>query len=256
MQDLLASSGLGPWGLALVAVTFLAGGIVKGALGLGLPVVVLAVLAPVLGLKSALALFLAPGLVSNFWQALSGPHLRALVARLWPFLGAAVCGIALGVQVLAGEDTRALEALLGLLLLGYSVFSLATPQIPPPGPREPWMGPLAGGAGGVMFGMTGIFIVPGILYLQALGMDRDRLVQGLGLTFMTISSTLAVGMGSHGLVTPGLLTVSIGAIPFVLAGFAIGERLRRYISEAAFRRAFFIGLIGASLFQIWRSLMW
>ncbi|MEM9144791.1 MAG: sulfite exporter TauE/SafE family protein [Pseudomonadota bacterium] len=254
LAELFASSGLGASALALVAVTFLGGGVIKGALGLGLPVVVLAVLAPTLGLQAALALFLAPGLVSNVWQAVSGPYLRSVAARLWPFLAAAMVGIALGVQVLAGEDTRALEALLGVLLMVYSAVSLATPQIPPPGRREPWMGPLAGGLGGVMFGMTGVFIVPGILYVQALGMERDRLVQALGLIFLTISGTLAVAMGSHGLVTPGLFVVSLAAIPFVLLGFLIGQRLRRYISEDSFRRLFFVGLIGASLFTVWRSL--
>ena len=50
------------------------------------------------------------------------------------------------------------------------------------------MSPLMGGAGGLMFGMTGIMIVPGILYLQTLGLKRDTFVQALGLTFVTITT--------------------------------------------------------------------
>ncbi len=249
-----AADPLGAGTLALVGLTFLFGGIVKGAIGLGLPVVVIAILAPVLGLPTTLAIFLAPALASNLWQALSGPALRPLVARLWPFLLAALAGIAIGARALAGGDTALLEALLGVLLMVYSGVSLATPQLPPPGRRERWMGPAAGGLGGVMFGMTGIFIVPGILYLQALGLARDRLVQALGITFITISAGLAVALGGYGLVSGPLALVSAGAVAPTVAGLAIGRRLRHRISEEGFRRVFFVGLAGAGVFMIWRSL--
>lgn len=240
--------------LAVVAVTFLFGGLVKGAIGLGLPVVVIAILAPLIGLPRTLAIFLAPAIASNLWQALSGPAFRPLVARLWPFLLAALGGLALGARVLAGGDTRLLEALLGVLLLIYAAVSLATPQLPPPGRRERWMGPAAGGLGGVMFGMTGIYIVPGILYLQALGLPRDRLVQALGITFITISAGLAVALGGYGVVSGPLALVSLGAVAPTFAGLFLGRRLRHRISEDGFRRVFFIGLAGAAVFMIGRSL--
>jgi hypothetical protein len=240
--------------LAAAAAAFLVGGVVKGAIGLGMPVVVLAVLAPLVGLADALAVFLVPAVALNIWQALAGPALGELLRRLWPFLLAAVLGIALGVQVLAGGNTEALEAVLGGLLILYSGLSLATPQIPAPGARERWMAPLAGGAGGVMFGMTGIFIVPGILFLQALGLRRDRLVQALGITFVTISGTLAAFMGGAGLVSVAQAAVSAGCLLPAAAGILLGRRLRRHISEALFRRLFFLGLMGAGVFMIWRAL--
>lgn len=242
--------------VALVGMTFLFGGLVKGAIGLGLPVIVLAILAPALGLKAALALFLVPGVVTNIWQALWGPHLKALMRRLWAFLLAAVCGIALGVQVLKGADTALLEALLGVLLIAYSLMSLIAVQLPPPGRREGWMAPLAGASGGVLFGMAGIFIVPGILFLQTLGLKRDMFVQALGLTFLTISSTLAISMGGVGLVSAEQAMLSAGAVVPTALGIWAGVRVRHRISEAGFRRLFFIGLIGAGAFMVWRAVAW
>ncbi len=242
--------------IALAGAAFLFGGFVKGTIGLGLPVVVLAVLAPILGLKSALALFLVPAVTSNLWQALSGPALGALLARLWPFLAAAAAGIALGSRVLATAETGRLEAMLGLLLVAYSALSLSRLRLPPPGPRERWMGPAAGGLGGVMFGMTGIFILPGILYLQTLGMGREVFVQALGITFVTISASLAVAMGGQGLVSAEEATISALAVLPTAAGLVLGRRLRRRVSEEGFRRLFFLGLIAAGAFMIWRGLVW
>lgn len=236
---------------ALIAATFLAAGFIKGAIGLGLPVVVLGLLAPALGMREALALFLIPAIAANSWQMLSGPWLGQLFRRMWPFLLAAAIGIWMGTWVLANADTALLEALLGAVLIVYSIFSLLTPQLPPPGRRERWMAPLAGGAGGVMFGMTGIFIVPGILYLQTLGLKRDMFVQALGLTFITISSTLTVSMAGRNLVSVEEAMASAVLLVPTFLGLYLGRRVRHHISETAFRRFFFIALIVAGLYMIW-----
>ncbi|MCL5776974.1 sulfite exporter TauE/SafE family protein [Limibaculum sp. FT325] len=240
--------------IVAVGAGFLLGGMVKGAIGLGMPVVVLAILAPMIGLKATLAVLVFPAVAANIWQALAGPMLRDLVARLWPFLGAAVAGIWLGVSVLAEADTDMLEALLGAMLATYSAFALLTPQLPPPGRREVWLSPLAGGTGGLMFGMTGIFIVPGILYLQTLGLGRDAFVQALGLTFLTIGATMGLAMGSHDLLSPEQAAVSAAAILPAFAGMWIGQRVRHRISESLFRRVFFVALLVVGVYMIARIL--
>jgi len=74
---------------ALTVAAFFIGGFVKGAIGMGLPVVVLAMLALVMPLREAMAIFLLPGLVSNVWQATSGPWMRPILSRLWVFRGGA-----------------------------------------------------------------------------------------------------------------------------------------------------------------------
>jgi hypothetical protein len=67
--------------LALIAVTFVAAGFVKGTIGLGLPTVTLAVLTLPLGLKTSLAIVVIPLMVTNLWQALTGPRLKEIIAQ-------------------------------------------------------------------------------------------------------------------------------------------------------------------------------
>ncbi len=115
------------------------------------------------------------------------------------------------------------------------------------------MSPVFGATGGVFFGMVGIFIVPGLLYLETLGMKRDQFVQALGLTFVTISASLAVFMTGHSLVTGELAVLSsIGLIP-VFTGFWAGKRVRHHISEERYRRYFFVALFVTGIYMIART---
>ena len=239
--------------LGLVVGAFALGGFVKGAIGMGLPVVVLALLAMVMPLREAMAIFLIPGVASNIWQATSGPHLPSLVRRLWPFLLGAVCGIAVGVSILAGTKSDVMETVLGVVLILYSVFSLAAPGLPEPGRHERWLSPLAGASGGVLFGIVGIFIVPGLLYLETLRMPRDKFVQGMGLTFVTITATLGVSMTGFSLVTAELAMLSVAGLVPTFAGIWAGRRIRHRISEAFYRKLFFLSLIASGAYMIART---
>lgn len=240
--------------ILLVAVSFFAGGFVKGVIGLGFPVVVLAVLAPTLGLKEAMALLVIPAVATNVWQALSGGGFVELVKRLWPMLAMAVVGIAIGVNVLVAVNTQVLIGVLGAILFIYAAMSLAGPQITPPGKHEIWMGPLAGVLGGFMFGVVGIYIVPGVLYVQALGLSRDRFIQALGITFLTIASSLGVNFLLHGLVHMESSWVSISAFVPLALGVYLGRRYRYSLSEEIFRKLFFISLLISGVYMTGRAL--
>jgi uncharacterized membrane protein YfcA len=229
--------------LALIGATFLLAGLVKGVVGFGLPTVSLALLAATLGLHAALALLLLPTFVTNLWQGLAGGQARALLARLWPFLLAAMLFIWLGAQALRQLDLVLLTALLGLLLVLYALYGLLQPRLALPRRHERWAGPLLGAVNGVLSGMSGSFVFPGVPYLQAIGLARDQLVQAMGLLFTLSSLGLAVALGDQRLLTAELGAVSAVAVLPALAGLWCGQRLRRRLREALFRRVFLGALL-------------
>ena len=241
--------------VALVTVTFLVGGFIKGATGLGLPPVALAFMAAPLGVKAAMGIMLGPCVVTNIWQTFAGPSLRELVKRLWSYLAAGCVGIWFGVTILAGSSGNFLLGALGIFLTLYSAVSLMSPQLPPPGEKERVLSPVFGGLGGIMFGMTGTFLVPGILYLQTLGLNRHMMVQALGLTFLTISTALAAAMMRHNLVPQDIALLGLFAVAPTALGIWAGTRYRSNISEAQFRKLFFIALLGVGLYLVVRAII-
>ncbi|MGE5130020.1 MAG: sulfite exporter TauE/SafE family protein [Sphingomonadaceae bacterium] len=229
--------------IAVIAGTFLFAGAVKGVIGLGLPTVSLGLLTAALDLRTAMALLIVPSLVTNLWQAAAGGNARAVLARIWPFLLAATATVWLGALALTRMDASLLSGLLGALLALYAAVSLAGVRLAIPARREAWAGALFGTVNGILTGMTGSFVVPGVMYLQAIGLPRDLLVQAMGMLFTASTVALAAALRSNDLLGEQLGLISAGAVIPAVAGMLAGQRLRRRLSEEKFRRAFFVAVL-------------
>lgn len=240
--------------LAVIAGVLLLAGTVKGVVGLGLPTVSLALLTPILGLADAMAAMLLASFLTNLQQALSGGGTGAMLRRFWPFLAAVAVGTLATSGAVAAVDPALLVTILGATIAVYAALGLLTPPWPAPGRHETWLGPLAGGATGVLTGMTGSFVIPSVPYLQALNLGRDRLVQMMGATFTVATIALALGLGGRGLIGGAMALGSlVGVVPAFL-GMEIGRRLRGRLSEQVFRRALFTALLLLGTWMIGREL--
>ena len=230
--------------MTIVGLTFLLAGFIKGVIGLGLPAVPLAVLTATLGLKPAMAILLAPSLVTNVWQALVGGHLLAILQRIWPLLLGLCIATWAGIAVLAMSNAELLAGLLGVVLVGYAVLGLVRLEPPKPGRRlEGWLTPVVGLVSGMLNGMTGSFVVPGVLYLQALGFSRDALIQAMGVLFCTSTVALGFAMRGQDFLSLDLAMLSAAGVVPAVAGMIVGQVVRQRLSEAAFRTVFFVALL-------------
>ncbi|MBC8051420.1 MAG: sulfite exporter TauE/SafE family protein, partial [Chitinophagales bacterium] len=214
------------------------------------PTVAVALLTASLGLPQAIALVLIPAFLTNVWQALAGGHTRALAVRLWPFLIPATLTVWIGATALARVDARTLSAVLGVLLMVYATVNLANFRLALSPRQERWAGPLVGAVNGVFTGMTGSFTVPGVMYLQSIGLSRDALIQAMGMLFTLSTVALAVALSGNNLLTREIALASLIAMIPVLIGVAAGSWMRQRLSEAAFLRAFFLSLLALGLYII------
>jgi uncharacterized membrane protein YfcA len=229
--------------IAVIGATFLLAGAVKGVIGLGLPTISLALLTVALDLTSAMALLLIPSFVTNLWQGVVGGNLVPLLRRLWPFFLLATITVWIGALALTTVDQALLSGLLGVLLVIYAVLSLGGIRLDLTPGQEVWVGPLTGTVNGVLTGMTGSFVVPGVMYMQAIGLPRDMLVQAMGLSFTLSTVALAFALGSNDLITGEQGMLSAAAIVPAVAGMVLGQHVRRNLSEQVFRRIFFVSLL-------------
>ncbi|MBK0392790.1 sulfite exporter TauE/SafE family protein [Ramlibacter algicola] len=227
-----------------IALIFLVAGAVKGILGLGLPTVALGLLGLVMPVPAAAALMTVPSLVTNVWQAAVGPGLRALLARTATLQVGIVAGVlAAGVLLPEARDEFG-RRLLGGCLVAYGLLGAMGRRLPPPPPRwEPLLGGLVGATTGVVTAFTGVFVLPAVPYLQSLGLDKDALTQALGIGFTTSTLALAGLLATRGHFGVAASASSALMVLPALAGMWFGQQVRGWMSEAAFRRSFFFGLL-------------
>ena len=232
-----------------IASIFLLAGMVKGVTGLGLPTVAMGLLGLLMPPAGAAALIALPSLATNLWQMLSGPSLRPLLRRLWPMQAGVCLGTMAGAGLLARGDAGMATTALGLALAAYAALGLSPLRLPAVPPRaQRWLGPAAGAVTGLVTAATGVFVIPAVPYLQALRLERDELVQALGLSFTVSTLALAVALAGVGAFDLGSAWGSLLALPPALVGMWFGQELRRRVSPETFRRGFFVGLL---LLGIW-----
>ena len=240
--------------IVVVAATFLVAGVVKGAVGLGLPSVGLALLTIVLDLPTAMALLLVPTFGTNVWQASVGDHGRVILRRLWPFLFMATVTVWVGASALTRVDVAWLSALLGVLLVSYATVNLRGIRLTVPARHESWVGPLAGAVNGVLTGMTGSSIFPGVMFMQALGLSRDALVQAMGMLFLFSTLALALVLQQSNLLTVELGTLSFLALVPASIGLTVGKRIRQRLSKDLFHKVFLVALLTLGTYIVATSL--
>ncbi|MEN5091817.1 sulfite exporter TauE/SafE family protein [Pseudomonas protegens] len=226
----------------LVIGTFVLAGMVKGVIGLGLPTIAMGLLGLAMAPTQAAALLIIPATLTNLWQLAFGGHLPALLKRLWPMLLAIFVGTAAGSLWLGLDGGHGVVRGLGGALLLYALSGLLLPSLRLAPVHECWLAPLCGLITGVITSATGVFVIPAVPYLQALGLNKDQSVQALGLSFTVSTLALAAGLLWRGALGSAELGASLLTLAPALLGMWLGQWLRQRISALLFKRAFFIGL--------------
>ena len=236
--------------LVFIAAVFALAGLVKGVIGLGLPTISMGLLALAMTPLQAAAVLVLPSFLTNVWQMLAGRTLKAAVLRLWPMM-LGVClgtwaGAWLGARTgtgLNGSDSRYTGALLGAALMAYAAMGLSAVHFSIARAREPWLGPATGALTGIITAATGVFVIPAVPYLQAIGLEKEELVQALGLSFTVSTLALAANIAHAGALDVALAGPTLIALAAACAGMWFGQGLRSRLPPETFRRCFFGGLL-------------
>ncbi|MFK0162551.1 sulfite exporter TauE/SafE family protein [Rhizobium sp. NPDC090279] len=231
------------WLVATIFATFFVAGMVKGVTGMGLPTVAMGVLGALISPLTAASLLIVPSFVTNVWQLLAGPSFGALARRFFLLTFAVIVGTFAGSYLLAAGDTRMTTAALGAALVVYAGHALLARQLHVSPALAPLLSPIIGLITGLLTGATGVFVVPAVPYLQSLGLEKEELVQALGLSFTVSTVALAAALAWHGAFRIDNLALSAVAIVPALAGMWAGQIIRNRVSPATFRRWFLVCLL-------------
>jgi uncharacterized membrane protein YfcA len=229
--------------LIFIVAAFLLAGFVKGVIGLGLPTVSVGLLAIAMPPSRAIAIVIVPAIITNIWQTFVGPYLRNIIRRLWPLLLGTAIGARLNAGMLTGPYARYGTIFLGILLVIYAAVGLRKFVVRVAARHEKWVGGIVGLITGAISAATGVQVIPSMPFMQAIGMEKDELVQTLGVFFTVATIALAFNLSSAGLLDQSTALPGAIAMACSFAGMASGQAVRSRMQGEAFRRWFLIAMM-------------
>ncbi|MEK9684824.1 MAG: sulfite exporter TauE/SafE family protein [Rhodospirillaceae bacterium] len=240
--------------LAVGGFAFLCGGLIKGVVGMGLPLTSVALMSQFIDLRIAVPLLVIPILVTNALQAIRGHKLVSLLREYWTLIATACAFTFIGVYLLYNINSKHILLVLGTVITLYGLFNLFAIRVTVSEKHKPWLSPLTGLAAGLMAGMTGVIAIPTMMYFQALKLPKDIFVQALGITFFVAGTFLMIALWLEGGLNLRNIHVSALAMVPAVFGMYVGEKIRKKISEEKFRTWVFIFLCLIGLNLVRKSL--
>jgi len=240
-----------PGQLAIMGLALAGGALIKGATGMGLPLIALPALTACIGLQHAVAVMVVPITYTNLSQAW---RFRALARHermgfLPLFLTFGGIGIVIGTLVLSSLPERGLELILGGIVLLYLVARFALPDLAIGPGTARRLGPPTGLAAGVLQGATGISAPVGVTFIHSMGLEREAMVFAVSAMFLMFSVVQMVSLGAVGLLGASeLLEGALALIP-ILIFMPLGQILANRLSHRTFDRLIlvFLGLMGIKM---------
>jgi len=226
-----------------VGIAFFCGGVVKGVVGMGLPLTAIALMTIVIDFEIAIPLLLVPIIVTNLIQAFQGGNFQILIRKFWSMLVAAAFGIFGGAYALYRLDPTYLLIGLGIVVCIYSINNLLTFRFHIGKRSIPLVSPFVGLLSGFLAGTTGAVGIPIAIYFQLLKMKKDIFVQAVGIQFLFTGLVLTFALFLEGgLPNTAIIGSTLALIPTSI-GMWFGWIIRNRVSEEKFRVCLYFVLL-------------
>jgi uncharacterized protein len=223
--------------LSYIAAVFLLAGVVKGVLGIGMPLVSVPMLATMLGPITSMALLAVPTFAVNIAQAAQSGYMRGALRRFWPAFPLAFIGVLVAVSLLLTRlDRNVLMVVVGAVVILIAVSQLMSFALAIPARAERWCTPLVGIFSGLLGGVTSFFGPPMVMYLVALRVEKDEFIGTIALFYMIAAAPFYITLGVNGYFGWTEFWMSCGAALMIWLGVLIGQRLRARASGDLFRK--------------------
>src|SRR5690349_14127420 len=175
--------------MALLAISLVIAGLLKGVIGVGMPVVAFPLLSMLVDVQTAVMLLSVPLVLSNIPQALEGGLVPQTLWNLAPVLVGMMPGVWIGVAVLLNVDPAAAKIAAGAGVMLVAVLTLLAPKLPI---NQRLAGPVglgAGFCGGLLGGIAALSGPLVFIFLLAKGL-RGRAFTKEASMFLVVSSVL------------------------------------------------------------------
>lgn len=225
-----------PITLALIAVVMVLGGIVKGTLGLGLPLVCVGFMSIFLPVKMLLGIAILPILVTNLFQVFESGGGTGVLRTWWPMILCFWAGLLAGSHLLVTLQPESLYAVIGTVLIVFCLSGFFRPNYVLP---EKYVLPIslfAGSFAGFSGGLSSVWGPPVTMFMMLTGMKKEVFVRTAGVIWCCGAIPLGLIYAHNGVIGPHNAFYSMISCFPAMAGLWVGQRIRKRIPQDVFRK--------------------
>ena len=231
--------------IAAVFCSLIVAGLLKGIIGVGMPIVAPPLLSLFIDVKSAVMLLSMPLIFSNVPQALEGRKTGQCLMQLMPVIVGMIPGLFLGVRVLLAVDANTARIIAGLVLMGVGGVTLLAPRLKLQSRLVLPTGITFGFFGGIL---GGIAAMPGplvFIFLLAKGLRGKAFTKEASLYLVVSAGLLAILLTASRQFSWLDVSVSAAALLPVVLGMYVGQHMRDKIAPETFTKLVLIAVIAA-----------
>ncbi len=223
--------------IAVCTAAILCGGLIKGTLGVGLPLFAVPVMSLFISSTQAIALVSVPVLVSNVWQVWQEGSLKTSMKRFWPLMLTQAVVTIFSVYWTLSFSVKELNAVLAFALIVAVVLMAFKPSFNIPPKKEPAISALVGVTSGLLGGASSLMGPIVISYMMSLKLSRDEFVGCISVIYLNAAWPLYLAMWHFGRMSLDDVGYSFLAIIPMFLGLQTGRSIRHRLSEETFRKA-------------------
>lgn len=225
-----------PIAIAIICFALFAGGVLKGAIGMGAPVVAVPVMVSFIDVRVAVALMVFPNMITNLWQlwAYRAHRLPGSLPMVFAIAGAV--GAAIGSLILTSVSANSLKILVAVAVMLYVALRLLRPNFALSIANAKRLAAPIGIIAGILQGAAGVSAPVSASFVSALRLSREIFIVTISLFFVAMTIVQIPLLSAMNVMTPQVIVLSLAALAPLLIGMPIGGQLAKLLSPKLFDR--------------------
>jgi len=226
----------------------------KGATGMGFPLIATPILTLLLDIRSAVVVLIVPSMLMDITQISRGVFPYHLLKRFFAFVVLGAIGAYVGTGFLVTLPLWVLNLGLGVMVLVFIAINVLQPELRISPRAEKCLSPLIGFAAGFLNGMTNVSGPLLAMYFYSLKLHKTEFIKAVATIFFILKCGQIIALSSWNQFSWPLFQLSLLLVVILCAGFYAGLKTQDWINQRAFNRGLLAVLfvIGATL--VWRAL--
>jgi hypothetical protein len=223
-----------PFIVLIIILAVLSGGLVKGTLGFGMPMVALPIIAFVLPATTAMILLCAPIILTNFLQIKFKQGVSSY--RFLPMFLSLILGLIIGARLILEINLNTITQIIAISIIFAALvncFGIRINNINKS--SEKIITIIIGFGSGILGGLSTFYGPPLLAYLVAADLPKEKFVRTVSTMYFIGSFPLYGSLIYYGFATTADLIVSVCLLLPAFISQQIGTKIRDKINQKQFR---------------------